>query len=187
MRPNGRAPLEAFGAMVLAFVLVALGWGEWFLLAPPLAERPWTIATSVFGHAGLGHLVANGLGVVVLGPLVARRTSRLRFHAFFLVTGAIAGVAEVVLGGIVSGPTAVLGSSGAVFALLGYLLAGNVVSAVILDRLALSRRAQFVLFLAVAVLVTVATAGSKSALFGHATGLVVGLAAGRAGLLDRRS
>jgi membrane associated rhomboid family serine protease len=79
---------------------------------------------------------------------------------------------------------AVVGASGAIFGLLGYLLTGNTVAAGLLDWLDLTGRAQLLLFLAVAVLVTLATASPRAALVGHAAGLVCGLVAGRVRLLD---
>ncbi len=106
--------------------------GTFFVLAPPLTTNPWTIVTSVYAHSGLGHLVSNALALLVFGWPVARATTRWRFHAFFAITGAIAGVSQVALTGVFASmpfvpvaPTAVLGASGAVFALLGYLVASN--------------------------------------------------------------
>jgi len=58
----------------------------------------------------------------------------------------VAGITQVTLGGLLGPQTAVLGLSGAVFGLGGYLLASNVVSATLFDRLRLSTRAQFALF-----------------------------------------
>lgn len=190
MRLRGHPTIETLGVLLAVFgVQQIAGLADWrglFVLALPLAERPWTIVTSVYAHAGVGHLLANALALAVLGPLVARRTTRSAFHGYFLATGAVAGIAEVTLGGLIGQPTGVLGASGAVFALVGYLLSGNVVSTVLLDRFALSTRAQLVLFVVLAVVITLATGGSGSALFGHAAGLVVGLLAGRAGILDDR-
>lgn len=158
--------------------------GGFFVLQATLPARPWTLVTSVYAHAGLGHLLANAVALVLVGPLVARRTTRLRFHAFFVTTGALAGLAEVYVGGLVGPARGVIGASGAVFALLGYLLAGNVVSTTLLDRIALSARAQLALFAVVAVAVTLATGAPGVALIGHGTGLLLGLIAGRSQLLD---
>lgn len=185
---RSRPTIETLGILLAVFALQivggVLGWAGPFVLASPLATDPWTIVTHVYAHAGVGHLIANVLGLAILGPLVARRTTRARFHAYFLGTGALAGVAEVTLGSLVGPTTAVIGASGAIFALLGYLLAGNVISAKLLDWISLSRRATLVLFVVIAVLVTLATGSPRSALFGHATGLGIGLLAGRAQLLD---
>lgn len=184
-RPTIETLVVLFAVFAAQVIGTVVGWHLPLVLAAPLTDQPWTIATSVYAHVGLGHLLANALGLAILGPLVARRTSRWGFHGYFLGTGASAGIAEVTLGGLIGQPTAVIGASGAVFALLGYLLAGNVVSTVLLDRINLSRRTQLLVILAVAILITLATAGSRSALFGHATGLTLGLIAGRMRILDR--
>ncbi|MFC6723458.1 rhomboid family intramembrane serine protease, partial [Halobium palmae] len=76
--------------------------------------------------------------------------------------------------------------SGAVFALAGYLLAGNVASTWVLDRIGVSGRAVFGLFVLVAAAVTLATAAPGIALVAHFTGLLVGLLAGRLRLLRVR-
>lgn len=154
-----------------------------FVLESPVTARPWTVVTSVYAHAGLGHLLANSLALVVVGLLVERRTTRLRFHAFFVTTGVAAGIAEIWLGGVF-GSRGVLGASGAIFALLGYLLAGNVVARRVLDRIALSARAQIAVFVALAIVVTLATGAPGVALIAHGTGLLLGLVAGRLQLLD---
>ena len=166
---------------VLQFIAGAAGI---FALAPPVETRPWALVTSVYAHGSVGHLAANAIALVLFGLLVERRTTRIRFHAFFLGTGMIAGLAEIYVSGLVGGPVAVLGASGAIFGLLGYLLAGNVVSETLFDRIQLSGRAQIGLFVVIAAIVTIATGRPGVALIAHFTGLVLGLIAGRARLLD---
>lgn len=177
--------LVVFGVVFLVqqlAVIVGLGAGA-FALALPLTVAPWTLVISVYAHATLDHLLANAVGLAIVGFALERYASRARFHLFVLVTGAAAGVAELAVGGLVGGATAVIGASGAVLALYGYVLAGNPVTGGLLDRLDLGRRAQLVLLAAVALLVTLLTAGSNVAVVAHATGLVLGLVAGRLGLL----
>jgi len=185
-----RATLEtlAVAAVVGAaqLALGVVGLAGFFALATPLSLAPWTLVTSVYAHGSIAHLLANALALLLVGPLVERRTTRPRFHAFVVATGAAAGVAQVTLGGLLGPSVAVLGLSGAVFALGGYLLAGNVVSATLFDRLRLPARAQFALFGLAAVALTVATAAPGVALIAHAAGAFCGLVAGRVGLLDTR-
>jgi len=185
-----RATLETLGiALLIGAAQAALGvvgLAGLFALSTPLSVAPWTLVTSVYAHGSVGHLLANALALLLVGPLVERRTTRLRFHAFVVGTGALAGIAQVTLGGLLGPSTAVLGLSGAVFALGGYLLAGNVVSATLFDRLRLSARAQFALFGLAAVALTATTAAPGVALIAHATGAFCGLVAGRAELLDVR-
>jgi len=154
-----------------------------FALATPVAAQPWTLVTSVYAHGGVGHLLANVVGLVVLGVFLERKTSPARFHAFFLASGVIAGLAQVWVADLVGPPVAVLGASGAVFALLGYVVAGNRVTDAVLGGIPLSPRVQLAAFAVLAAAVTLATAGPGVALVAHFTGLLVGLLAGRAHLL----
>ncbi|MFB6359840.1 MAG: rhomboid family intramembrane serine protease [Halobacteriales archaeon] len=158
--------------------LIGLGFVS-FALALPLSVAPWTLITSVYAHASLDHLFANAVALGVVGFALERFTTRLRFHAYVLLTGAMAGLAEVVFGGLLGGRSVVMGASGAVLALYGYVLAGNPVTGGVLDRLNLGRRAKLVLVVGMAVLLTLLTARSGVALVAHATGFGLGLLAGR--------
>lgn len=187
---RGRPTLQTLAVLVAVFLLQSLLGVvrpveyALFVLDASVTVRPWVLVTSVYAHSGVAHLLANVLVLAILGPLLARRTTTLRYHLFFLTTGALSGLAEVYLGGLVGPPHAVWGASGAIMAILGYLLAGNVVSTRLLDRIQLSARAQLVLFGCLVVAVTLAASGPGSAVIGHATGLACGLVAGRLGVLD---
>ncbi|MEF8841421.1 MAG: rhomboid family intramembrane serine protease [Haloarculaceae archaeon] len=162
--------------------LVGLG-SAWFALALPLEARPWTVLLATYAHAGPFHLVANALGLLLIGPLVERGSSRARFHAFFAGSGAFAGLADVLVSGLTGPSPAVLGASGAVFALLGYALVDNRVVGRVFDRVEVDRSLALGLFVVVAAVLTVATAAPGLALVAHFTGLLVGLLAGRRRLL----
>lgn len=169
-----------FAAQTLAGLLgIAPGL---FALALPLAERPWTIVTSVYAHGSPTHLLSNAFALLVVGPLIARVTTPVRFHAFFLATGSVAGIAQVLLA-IPFGSTAVFGASGAIFALLGYALVGNRASERALAGLPIGRRGRLFLFVAVAALLTAATAAPGVALVAHFVGFCLGVVAGRGRIL----
>jgi membrane associated rhomboid family serine protease len=171
------------GVFVLQQVAGLVGVGpSWFALALPLA-RPWTLVTSVYAHASLSHLLANAVALALVGLPLERFTTRARFHTFVLVTGAVAGLVEVVVGSLTGGSVAVVGASGAILALYGYVLAGNPLSGGLLARLDLSRRANLLVLASVAVAVTILTAGTGVALVAHFTGVVLGTVAGRLRLL----
>jgi membrane associated rhomboid family serine protease len=171
------------GVFAVQQVAGAVGLGvEWFALATPV-RRPWTLITTVYAHAGLGHLLANAVGLVVVGLVLERSTTRARFHAFVLVTGVVSAGAEFLVGVALGSPVAVLGGSGAILASFGYVLAGNRVVGGVLSRLSLSRRGATALLLAVAAAVTLLTAGPGVALVAHGTGFAVGAVAGRVGVL----
>ena len=155
-----------------------------FLLEAPLVAHPWTVVTSVYAHAGPSHLLGNAVALILLGLLLERRTSAFQYHLFFISAGAVAGLAQVVLGSLTGLPQGVLGASGAIFAVLGYLMAGNTASMTLVDSLRLPPRVQLGLGAIIAVGVTVTTGGADVALIAHFTGLLLGLVAGRLRLLD---
>lgn len=150
----------------------------WFALAAPL-ERPWTLVTSVYAHASLGHLVTNAIALGIIGIVLQRFTTRARFHGFVLATGMVAAVTELLVGTLLGTPVAVLGASGAVLALYGYVLSGNPLAGGLLTLIDLGRRAKVVLIASIALAVTVITGGPGVALVAHFTGFALGLIAGR--------
>lgn len=190
IEPTRSPTVQTLTLLGLVFVVQqlvgAIGGGvaaALFVLALPLSIHPWTVVTSIYAHGGLGHLLANAVALLVFGLIVERATTRFRFHAFFVATGALAGAVQVVASGLLGPPTGVLGASGAIFALAGYVLAANPLSNVAFGALQPSRRVQVIAFVGLAVVVTVATGGPGVALIAHFTGLLVGLVAGRARLL----
>jgi membrane associated rhomboid family serine protease len=169
-----------------------------FALSTPVLRNPWTVLTSIYAHGSVSHLAANAVALAFVGILLERETTPARFHTFFLATGALAGLAEVWLGAVVgsfvggvTSQVAVLGGSGAIFALAGYLVTSNRLTDRVIGSISISPRVQIALFALVAVVVTLATARPQVALVAHFTGLLLGLIAGRAHLLrpatdDRR-
>jgi membrane associated rhomboid family serine protease len=195
---RGSPTLETLVAFVVVFVVqqatalfeLALGatnlFQALFVLSTPVMVRPWTVLTSVYAHAGVGHLLSNAIALALVGFVLERYTTRLRFHAFFLATGAFAGLTQVYVGGLLNGITsgslvgaAVLGASGAVLALYGYVLAGNRLTTAIADRLGIGATLEWALALTIAATLTWMTASPGVALIAHFTGILLGLAAGR--------
>jgi membrane associated rhomboid family serine protease len=178
----GSAIVQTLAAMVgVTLVGELLGPGM-VVLAAPIAERPWTVLTSVYAHETLGHLLGNALVIATAGTIVAYATTTLRFHGFVIATGAIAGLTEVLLGSVLGWKVGVLGISGAGFALLGYVIASNRASAQLGDYL--SRRAAIVFAVLLGTGLTVLFSGSNAALVAHFVGALLGLTAGRYRLLS---
>ena len=182
---SGMPVLELLFVFVLVYVLQFITAfaglvGSLFVLSPPIAQNPWTIVTSIYAHDGTGHLFSNAVALVLFGWPVARATTRFRFHLFFIVSGAVAGITQIV----VSDAAGVLGASGAVFALFGYLMAGNRLSSSLVQAVRVPTWVTLVAFVVIAAVVTLATASPGVALIAHFAGLLVGLLAGRVGLLD---
>jgi len=166
-------------------VFARLGGNPWvFALVWPVGARPWALATATFAHGSLSHLLANLVPLVLAGVLIERRASSTKFYLFVFLVGAIAALAQVFVEGFVFGARPyVLGASGAVFGLIGYLLAGNRLTDRVVAGISLSPRVQMVGFVVLAAAVTLLTAKSGVALISHFTGFLLGLIAGRAGLL----
>lgn len=183
--PTAETLLLLVGVFLVQFPLSLVGLAGLFVLTPAFPVTPWTLVTSVYSHAGPIHLLGNAVVLAVVGPLVERVTSRWRYHLFFVTTGAVAGLAQVLVFPV-TGTPGVLGASGAVFALAGYLVAGNVAATRILgalDRVADTGWASTAVLFVGSVLAAVALSGPNSAVVGHFTGLLVGLVAGRVRLL----
>lgn len=177
--------VETLAAMTAVSALLWLGrfvgLVEAFVLAPPVLRPPWALPASVYAHVGVAHLLSNALVVALAGSVVSRSTTRIRFHAFFLTTGAAAGVGQVWVASLFGPPTAVLGASGATFALVGYVLASNPASGLVFDLL--PTRAAVLVAASVAVGLTLTFSAPGSALVAHLFGAALGLLAGRVGLL----
>ena len=171
----------------------AVGLGGLFALSNPMLVRPWTLVTSVYAHASLSHLLANALALALGGLLVERLTTSGRFHGFFVAVGALSGVTQVVVVGLV-GPlvpwmpagVSVLGASGAILGLYGYLLGANRLTERLVAGVQLGARTQLALGAVLAAAITLLTANPGVALVAHFTGLLLGFLAGRSHLLAPR-
>jgi membrane associated rhomboid family serine protease len=188
--PTAETVLLIVGVFLLQYPLFLTGVVGLFALDPGFLREPWTLLTSTYAHASPAHLLGNLLGLVLVGGLVERASSRVRFHAFFVLAGGLSGLAEVTLGSLVAlDARAVVGASGAVFALLGYAITGNGLADRLLrrlDRLTARRGTVTAALVGLAVLFAVATSGPRTAVVGHAAGLSIGLLAGRRRLLHVR-
>ena len=86
-----------------------------------LGGEALTLITSQFLHGGWLHLLGNMLFLWIFGNNVEDRLGRIRFLAFYLVGGAVAGLTQVAIDPDSAIPT--IGASGAIAATLGaYLL-----------------------------------------------------------------
>lgn len=71
-----------------------------------------TLITAIFLHGGLTHLIFNMICVGFFAPLIERTMGAIRFALFFLLCGAAAGAAHVVLTDDPAVP--MIGASGAI-------------------------------------------------------------------------
>lgn len=98
-----------------------------FVLRVDWWAHPWTLLTSLFSHQGPGHLWVNVTGLIVLGPLAERWLGCRRFVGVFIgfgIAASLVGLYTEVIFSTKGGDASSLGSSSAVWALIGVVLVG---------------------------------------------------------------
>jgi len=125
------------GVNVVAFVLLSiLGFSpfkpcedtvcKFVALQPALiltGENIWTFVSSVFMHAGLGHLFVNMVSLMFIGNFVEKLIGKKRFIWLYFAGGLFAGLFFVLIALATGSDLNVyaVGASGAIFALGGLL------------------------------------------------------------------
>jgi membrane associated rhomboid family serine protease len=126
--PPQKPPLVTYALLainVVVFLIIGVNltrevasvWG----LVPAHAQL-YAFFTSMFMHAGIGHIVGNMYFLYVFGDNVEDRLGSKAYLAFYLICGLVAGLVYII---IQHGSTMpVVGASGAISGILGaYLLA----------------------------------------------------------------
>ena len=105
-RPSPRYPVGPMGAWLGVTV-----WGFW---------QVWRYLTFQFLHAGALHILLNMFGLYMLGSPLEQRWGTSQFVRFYLVCGAVAGLAYVIIGASAGlpGDLPIVGASGGVYAVL---------------------------------------------------------------------
>lgn len=81
-------------------------------------DRPWTIVTNLFIHAGFAHIFTNMLTLYFFGSYLNGLVGERNFFVVYFLGGVVGNIFYLLLG---SPFTVVVGASGAVFALGGVL------------------------------------------------------------------
>jgi membrane associated rhomboid family serine protease len=104
------------GMFLLSSVLPAVP--QALLLVPALIpERPWTVVTYMFLHAGPWHLGFNMLALYFFGPRVEARLGGRQFLPLYGISGLVGALASLAF----TPHAAIVGASGAIFGvMLGY-------------------------------------------------------------------
>ena len=153
-----------------------------FVLHTESILHPWTWVTSIFAHnpGGLMHIIFNSIVLYFFGPIVERKVGSRAFFALFVGAGIIAGLAQVSIG-LVTGPSGVLGASGAILAVMGVLTVLNPNLRVLLFFfIPMPLWVLTVGFAAISVFVMIGAGpgAGQIAHLAHLIGLVIGLAYG---------
>jgi membrane associated rhomboid family serine protease len=95
-------------------VIVLLG-----LVPVAFLERPWTIVTNLFIHAGFWHIFANMITFYFFGTFLSRLVGQSKFLMVYFGGGIVGNILYLLLGVPLS---IAVGASGAVYALAGALV-----------------------------------------------------------------
>jgi membrane associated rhomboid family serine protease len=79
-----------------------------------MLQRPWTLITYMFLHAGLGHIFFNMLALFFFGPRLEARLGSRQFLILYFLSGITGGLLSLAL----APHAAVVGASGAVFGVM---------------------------------------------------------------------
>jgi membrane associated rhomboid family serine protease len=92
----------------------------WLLLYPPaILERPWTVITYMFVHAGFAHLFFNMIGLYFFGPRLESRLGARSFLTLYM----LAGIGGAAFSFVFARDAAVVGASGSIYGvLLGFAM-----------------------------------------------------------------
>ena len=82
-------------------------------------ERPWTLITSMFAHAGIGHFIGNMLVLFFFGRFLTMLVGQNRFLWVYFGGGIVGNILYLLLGDSLS---VAVGASGAVYAIAGALV-----------------------------------------------------------------
>jgi membrane associated rhomboid family serine protease len=139
LRP-GSGSVVTYTLIGLNILIYALQWitqqrltEAWFLWPYTVGSEPWRLLTSAFLHSPstvVLHLLFNMYALFIVGPVLESFLGRARFIALYLI-GALAGSIGYLsyveiwyfTGAAEPHPGGALGASGAVFALMGAVLA----------------------------------------------------------------
>jgi len=156
-----------------------IAWGANY--APATTNNEWTrLVGYIFVHGGLFHLLATIVALLPLGMILERLVGRIAFAGVFFAAGIVAGTVSL---WSASATIVTVGASGAVFGLIGLLLAVLVYGYARPPRLPISGLAarRLAVGLSIFVLFNLASddLGTVAEMSGLATGIVAGFVIAR--------
>ncbi len=89
------------------------------LMSAEFWERPWTLITSMFAHAGIGHFIGNMIVLFFFGRFLTMLVGQNKFLLVYFVGGIVGNILFLLLGEPLS---LAVGASGAVYAIAGALV-----------------------------------------------------------------
>lgn len=154
---------------IAVFILQQFIGTDYFILDNSLKwSQPWRIITSIFAHASAYHLLSNLFALALFGLILEGRIGPWRVLGLFMFSG--------IAINIFSPYSRSLGASGAIFALIGALVALRPFMVIWVDMLPMPMIIAGVVYLVQDVIGTFVP--SSIANLAHIGGLFIGLAIG---------
>lgn len=183
---EGRITYGIIGAMWITFVMQ-------LILAPILSEEMyvaifglsgenieyvWTWITSIFAHGGFWHIIGNTIGIFFLGRVVEKILGNKNYLLFFFGSAIIAGLTQAVISS-----SSVVGASGGLFAILGFITIISPDTKIFVLPIPLPIAIKYITgFLVGITIVSIATGGISAggiAQLTHLVGITIGLLYGK--------
>ena len=184
---DGKMTYVFLGIMAAVFVIqIALQLSgasalhdQIFLITSSWITQPWTVFTSMFAHAGLGHIGINALVLYFFGTTTERLIGTRRFTWLFLAAGVVGGIAQIVLTRLIFDiNSAGLGASAAIQGVMGTLVFIAPRLTVLVFFVIPAPLWAIMIFYVLGDLFGAITPNSGVGNFAHLAGLAVGLAFG---------
>jgi len=108
--------LVIINVVIYVVQLLVPGFTDQFVLvSSDVLFRPWTLVTSMFLHASVTHLLYNMFALALFGSFLEKFVSSKKFLIAYFAGGLVASIGSVFF------YNSILGASGAIFAIQGYL------------------------------------------------------------------
>ncbi len=117
--------LQFMVAPLLGIPIYSPQWMSLFALSPENPLYVWTWFTSIFAHGGFTHLLVNAIVIYFFGQLVEDYAGSRDYSIFFIVSGVVAGFAQIGASSAFGDAIPVLGASGAGLAIMGAITVLN--------------------------------------------------------------
>jgi rhomboid protease GluP len=98
-------------------------WGELSLEQVTVGREYWRIITAMFLHANINHIFNNMLLLFFLGAMIEKEIGHVRYIFLYFLSGIGGNCFSLLIKAITNDSAASIGASGAVFGLVGVLLA----------------------------------------------------------------
>lgn len=138
--------------------------------------------THMFIHADMDHLFGNMMVLFFIGTIVEKKLGRLRYVILYFIGGLVAAITSLGYNGIDEGSTLSIGASGAIFAVVGAMVAIVIFNKREFEEIGIQR---LLFFVVITIINGLNSQGIDNA--AHVGGLLAGLVLGQVLYLGARN